>query len=140
MRSFAVCAAIVSLLFVSAVRAGDGIRPDLAVGQVWSIKGDPTSKARIIVGRIEPFGTQLVAVCVSIVDFPTDEGPVSIGHAPFEKAVLVSSLDRLLATGSPLPATFEDGYAQWKSAQGGVFTIRPADAVAVTLAMLKRRR
>jgi len=109
--------------------------PDLAVGQDWSIKGAAT--ARVIIGRIEPWPGGRTAVSVSIVDIPTDHGPTTFAHAPFEKAAIVASLDRLLATNVPLPSAFEQGYQTWKSANGGIFTISVSQAIAMTLGTIR---
>jgi hypothetical protein len=139
MKLASLCAAaLVALLSVSAARAASESQPDLAVGQMWSIKATPSTTAKVIIGRIEPWSDGLVAVSVTIIDVPTDKGPIAIGHAPFEKAALTHSLDRLLAAHAPLPAEFEEGYVQWKSARGGIFTIGVADAIAATLGVVKQ--
>jgi hypothetical protein len=111
--------------------------PDLAVGQEWSVKG---ATAKVIIGRIEPWGGGEIAVSVSIVDIPSDHGPITFGHSPFDKSALVGSLDHLLATGVAPDPNFEPGYQQWKSAKGGIFTISVAQAVAFALGALKQAK
>jgi hypothetical protein len=108
--------------------------PDLAVGQEWSVK-DTTAK--VVIGRIETLG-RFDVVSVSILDVPTDRGPTAFAHAPFEKSALAASLDRLFATGVATDPNFEQGYQQWKSANGGVFTLSVAKAIAVTLQTIER--
>jgi hypothetical protein len=107
---------------------------DLAVGQEWSVK-DTTAK--VVIGKIETLGRADV-VSVSILDVPTDRGPTTFGHAPFEKAALVASLDRLLAVGVATDPNFEPGYQQWRAANGGIFTVNVAQAIAVTLQTIGR--
>jgi hypothetical protein len=104
--------------------------PALAVGQVWSIRATPPSSAKVIIGRIEPYGGK-TAVSISVIDAPTDHGPVTIAHLPFEERALVASLGQLISTGVTPPAEFEQGYLKWKLDQGGVYVISVADVIAV---------
>jgi hypothetical protein len=108
-------------------------RPDLAVGQVWSIKATPPTPAKVIIGRIGAFSEARTAVSVCVVDVPTDHGPTTIGHLPFDEPALVDSLDQLLETGRTPPPVFEQGYQQWREARGGVFTIPIAQVIAMAL-------
>jgi hypothetical protein len=108
--------------------------PTFAPGQMWSIKSDVPTTARVVIGRIEPFGNQTV-VHVSIINVPIASGMPGAGgqtqitHMPFEQTTLANSVDQLLATNvAPVPG-FEDGYAQWKSANGGIFTISVPKAI-----------
>ena len=116
-------------LFPAAARADRA----LAVGQVWSIKATPPTPARVIIGRIEPWGDGKTAVSISVVDVPTDQGPVMLPHAPYDAAALAGSLDQLVATGRPSPNGFETGYQAWKDAHGGVFTVPVDKMVAMIL-------
>ena len=100
--------------------------PELAVGQEWSVKD---TSAKVIVGRVDRVDDQDV-VSVSIVDVPTELGPTVFAHAPFARAALVASLDKLLAVGVAPAPDFEAGYQDWKSAAGGAFTFPVARAIA----------
>ena len=134
---------IVALLLSPATRADTpapaqstaATPPDLAVGQEWSIRGEPGAKA--IVGWIEDRPDGKTAVNVSLIDIPTDRGTIVIGHAPFEKTVLVASLDKLLASGVRPSAEFQKGFNAWKSGSGGLFTITVAEALASLQSQLR---
>jgi hypothetical protein len=99
--------------------------PDLAVGQEWSAKDTP---GKVIIGRIDRIDGRDV-ISVSLVDVPTELGPTVFAHAPFAKAALVASLDKLLATGVAPDADFEAGYEDWKATHGAVFTVSVARAI-----------
>ena len=109
--------------------------PDLAVGQEWSIKGEPGAKA--IIGWIETRPDGKTAVSVSLIDIPTDHGSIMIGHAPFEKSALAASLDKLIATGVRPAAEFQKGFNAWKSSAGQLFTITVAEALASLQSQLR---
>ena len=98
--------------------------PDFAVGQKWSIKD---SGMTIVIGRIEPFDGGHTAVSVSVFGLPCppDSGctTTTISHVPIDSAALADSVDKLLATGAATDEQFEAGYANWKSANGGIFTV-----------------
>jgi len=99
--------------------------PDLAVGQEWSVKD---MSGKVIIGRIDQIDGREV-ISVSLVDVPTELGPTVFAHAPFAKAALVASLDKLLATGVAPDADFEAGYQDWKATHGAVFTVSVARAI-----------
>jgi hypothetical protein len=129
---------VIALVFVvGAVASGNATaqtRPELAVGQEWSIRASAPTTARVVIGRIEPWGAGKIAVSVSILEVPTKHGPVTFGHLPFEESALAASLDQLVATGVKPPPVFEQGYAQWKEAKGGVFTIGVDKVIALIVA------
>jgi hypothetical protein len=110
------------------VTVGAQSQPDLAEGQEWSIKSASPTTAKIVIDRIEPWKNQTV-VHISIIDIPASSSepgtnPVTrIAHIPFEKTVLATSVDKLLATGISPPPNFEIGYKQWKENNGGIYTI-----------------
>jgi hypothetical protein len=104
--------------------------PALAEGQVWSIRATPPSPAKVIIDRIEPYGGR-TAVSVSVIDAPTDHGPVTIGHLAFDERNLVASLDQLISAGATPPPEFEQEYLKWKLDQDGVYLISVADVIAV---------
>ena len=117
--------------------------PSFALGQMWSIKSDVPTTARVVIGRIEPFGSQTV-VHVSIINVPIPNGvpgaggQTQVGHMPFEQTALANSVDQLLATNvAPVPG-FQDGYAQWKSANGGIFTISVPKAIELVFVSINK--
>jgi hypothetical protein len=104
--------------------------PDFAPGQEWSIRSTAPTTAKVIIGRVESWSGDRIAVSISVIDVPTPQGGVTvISHMPFDKAALAGSVDKLLATGvSPDPG-FEGGYKQWRDAKGGIFTISVEKAI-----------
>jgi hypothetical protein len=130
-------AAVVALLVLCLSSPAWAQQPDLAVGQEWSIKAAPPSSAKVVIGRIETINGREI-VSVSIIDVPTDHGPSTVGHAPFEMSALLGSLDSLIATRIPTDSNFEQGYQQWKSANGGYFTIGVARAIEAIRPMLNK--
>lgn len=56
---------------------------------------------------------------------------------PFERAALAASVDRLIGTGAAPDPEFENGYRQWKDAEGGVFTIGVPEAIEAALQTLR---
>jgi hypothetical protein len=104
-----------------------------AVGQVWTLKGAPDG-SRFTVMQIDiiagetvvhgsPSGFPPVVLKDSVV-------LVSGGHMPFSEDAVRRSVDGLERSDASVTATFRSGYDQWKSANGGVFTITIPEAVA----------
>jgi hypothetical protein len=114
----------------------DAARPPLVVGQVWSVKAEPSTSAKVVIDRIEEYGGH-TAVHVSLIDVPVPPGLVirqptmSLPHLPFDAEALAGSLDKLVATGASPVEHFEEGYAQWKAAKGGIFTISVPQAIEI---------
>ena len=137
-----------SLLLAMAAVAGPAcaqpaaaLSPDFAPGQEWSIRSTTPTTAKIIIGRVEPWGGDRIAVSISIVDVPTPQGGVTeIAHAPFDKSALAGSVDRLLATGVPPASSFESGYKQWRDAKGGVFTITVEKAIEIVFQTIHQQQ
>ncbi len=46
-----------------------------------------------------------------------------VAHAPFDADALADSVDKLVSNGEQTAPQFEQGYANWKQANGGVFTV-----------------
>ena len=109
----------------------------LAPGLLSMVNGWPSffckwsAIRRATTSGVEPGPNGATIVSVSIVDIPAGDGPRSVGHAPFDARALIASLDRLVATGVAPDANFEEGYARWKSAKGGSFTIGVLETLAV---------
>jgi hypothetical protein len=93
-------------------------------GQMWTVKN---SDIRIVVGRIEPFVKSKTAVSISVfnVPCPPEAGckTTVVAHAPFDAEVLANSVDELVGTSAQTAPQFDQGYANWKQAHGGVFTV-----------------
>jgi hypothetical protein len=102
--------------------------PDLAVGQVWSIRGPDLGAARLTICRIEPFPGGHIAVSVSVTGVPAGHGAISVAQLPFDAATLAASLNRLIATDQPAPSGFAAGYQEWRNDRGGLF-VQPVDVV-----------
>jgi len=109
------------------------LRPELIPGQVWTIEGEGQEAARLTIQRIEPWG-ELVAVHVSLTGVSSPPG-ISfngvVGHLPFERTALENSLGELVGTDGAMTPTFEDGYAEWQAANGGLFELPVAEVIDV---------
>jgi len=122
--------------FVANAQGQNETKPEFVPGQVWSIKSAHPTPAKVIIGRIEPLRNGSV-VHVSIVDVPIPQGlrgagnTITIGHMPFDKVVLLESLDRLLAVNTSPAPDFERGYQQWLAEKGGVFTVSVSKAIEI---------
>jgi len=105
--------------------------PHLEVGQMWTIRDVP-EHTRLVVARTEAEGT-IVHISVFNVDVPASAlGPASaitMAHLPFARSALAGSVLLLLGTGARPADAFEDGYAQWKNAKGGVFTLSVKEVI-----------
>ena len=95
-----------------------------------------------MIGRIEPFGDKTV-VHVSIVDVPIPPGLPGAGrftviaHAPFDRAALADSVDKLIGTATLAP-DFQRGYDQWRAARGGIYTVGVEEAVRLAFQTIGR--
>jgi hypothetical protein len=118
--------------------AANTTTPALATGQMWSIKSPSPTTAKVIIGRVEQWNQKIV-MHISVIDVPIPSCMPGAGqltiiqHMPFEQSALAASLDRLLATNAPPASKFEDGYNQWRAAQGGIYTISVSKAVDTVL-------
>lgn len=107
--------------------------PELSPGQVWTIEGEGQEAARLSIQRIEPWG-ELEAVHVSLTGVSAPPGirfNGVIGHLPFERSALENSLGTLVGTDGAMTATFEEGYAEWQAANGGLFERPVAEVIDV---------
>lgn len=132
------------LLAQGSAQAVQANLPNFEPGQEWSIKSTSPTSAKIIIGRVEPWGGK-VCVNVSIVDVPIPKGVpgaggvTEIAHVPFDKIALATSVDRLLVTHVPPSPNFETGYKQWQDAKGGIFTISAEKAIEFMFQTITRR-
>ena len=102
---------------------------DLRVGQEWRFRAraeDPDP--RLVIDKLEtlPKAGDVVHVTIRGVRIRNPHVPDgcsdTIGHMPFSRAAIESSITTLLQDSVALP-DFEDGYQEWQKAQGGVFTV-----------------
>lgn len=116
-------------------------RPELIPGQVWTIEGEGQEAARLTIQRIEPWG-ELEAVHVSLIGVSAPPGirfNGVIGHLPFERSALENSLGTLVGTDGVMTATFEEGYADWQAANGGLFELPVAEVIDVIFGLHPER-
>ena len=103
-------------------------QPAFQPGQKWTVKDSPMT---IVIGTVEPFAKDKTAVSVSVfgVPCPPDAGcsATDVAHAPFDGEVLAQSVDKLVDSHAATAAQYENGYANWKQAKGGIFTIPVRD-------------
>jgi hypothetical protein len=109
----------------------------LKVGQEWEFtarEGDP--HPTLVIDRIEtlPKIGEIVHVSVRGVRIKNRRSPdgftTDIAHMPFARLALERSLTRLVHDSVSLPA-YEEGYEEWKTAQGGVYTITVREVLEV---------
>jgi hypothetical protein len=107
---------------------------DLEVGQVWAFEGAPQADAVITIRLLERSGEDMVAH-ISVGPVPlrkTADGALvggQIAHMPFDVNVLKASLKEIVGHTDEGSDLFKQGYAEWVSANGGVFTISPGQAI-----------
>jgi hypothetical protein len=69
----------------------------------------------------------MTAVSVSVFDVPCPPGlgvtTIDVAHAPFDSEALARSVDKMVDDHAPTAAQYEAGYANWKQAKGGIYTI-----------------
>jgi hypothetical protein len=114
--------------------------PKFAIGQTWSLKAPAAAGVRVVIGRID-FMSGHTIIHVSVLNIPTpDWHPqrvTDISHTPIEDTALAGSVDKVMATGSAPAAHFEDGYGQWRSARGGVFTVGVAQIIEMNFQAMR---
>lgn len=134
--------ALAALAFAAIATSASAQRPAaFAVGQVWTLKDAPPA-ARFTVMQIDVIGSARV-----IHGSPTGFPPVvangavytvSGGHMPFAEDALRRSVDKLGSTGAEPTAGFRAGYAQWKAANGGWYSITVSQAMEAGAETLRR--
>lgn len=110
------------------------------VGQVWTLQAPMAETARVRVGRVEEGGQ---TVHISLWGQPTDApgmaSPLIASHLPISAEALSRSVGTLVDDAPPADLQFEEGYASWHSAQGGVFTITVNEIVGALTEMMTRQ-
>lgn len=135
--------AVFALLWVAAMPVAADPAEAVQVGQVWTIRDAHRSEVRLVVGRIEPWKNGSIAIHVSLSglgDIVMKNGETftgTISHMPFERSVLISSLDQMTGADAQIDPGFQEGYGEWQSNDGGIFTISVAEAISLMLSMLQ---
>lgn len=105
-------------------------------GQVWSYKtrhGEELSTLTILRVESTPKLGTIVHVRIDGIRFKScngGSGPEHLGHAPFNKDALEMSVTKLLRTESQIP-NYAEGYQEWLSHCGGIYTISVAEVIAL---------
>ncbi len=130
--------AIALMIIVGALATPAFADTPFAVGQVWTLKGSDYPTAQVLIDRLEMFGGKPIAH-ITVLHVPvTDDagaamGETVVGHMPFTEEALGRSVGALVRSDSPVYDQFEAGYADWKAANGGVFTITVPEGIAIVL-------
>ncbi len=110
--------------------------PALGPGQVWNLRDQRYPAAQVVIGRLEKLGDVSV-VHVSVLQVLAggqESGQVlTFGHMPFTEEAVRRSIGSQIRDGLGAHPGFDAGYAEWRSARGGVFTITIPEALAVAM-------
>lgn len=116
--------------------------PTYKPGQVWSYKTRPgEEESTITILRVETTPKLGTIVHVQIQKWKLEnckgnKGDSTMDHAPFSKAAIDKSVVKLLRTEKDIP-DFDEGYKDWLSHCGGVYTMSVADALSLTNKRMK---
>lgn len=111
------------------------LRTKFAEGQIWQYATRPGDKGSILkiqkIDLLPEFAEQGGVYHVTIIDvhlgMPRRLG--TIHHAPFSKAALEESVEKLTLSNRQIPGA-EDGISEWRESRGGIFTVSVADAIS----------
>lgn len=110
-----------------------------AEGQVWEYRTRPGEEAsRLKVQRIEDHAALGRVYHVSVIGVRIETGRAVVpmlNHLPVSRATLDGSVTRLADGDADFP-DIEAGIAEWRRAEGGVFSIGVAEIVAMAQAAL----
>ncbi len=110
----------------------------LEVGQVWKYMTRPGEEgSRLTIDRIEVVREKYDVVHISIIGLPPSAPAAVLPHIPMGLEALQQSLTEMVGTMAKLPP-WEAGYAAWKEAQGGWFTVSVADVIDLAEVAYKR--
>jgi hypothetical protein len=100
-------------------------------GEAWHYKTRPGEDASVlIIGRIDQFdGQTAIHIQVRNLSIPNGQGTAeTIGHLPISETALQESVtSRTEATLDE--RVFEEGYAEWRRAQGGVWDLTVSELI-----------
>jgi hypothetical protein len=120
-------------------------RPAYAEGQVWEYKtraGDEGSLLRVQkIEELAAFAEEGPVYHISIVGVHYPDLPLAgeLQHAPVSRQTLDASVTRLSSSATKFPDPAE-GIAEWRAADGGMFTIPVADIVAAVAQTVRQGR
>ncbi len=111
-----------------------------AEGQVWEYRARPGDEAsRLRIQKIEPFpaveGGKAYHIAIAGVNLGSQARSGIIQHVPVSQATLDASVTRLSSVDLDF-GDVEEGIAEWRRAEGGVFTISVAKIVEVMVETL----
>jgi len=126
-----------ALVLLAAILPASAIaQTPIAEGQVWTFRGATADTARVAIQKIEPWGRG-EAVHISVYGLPAIGGfNGEVSHMPFDRKALERSLDTLTVETPLADIGFAEGYQQWTSASGGVFTLSVAEALKAVLGVM----
>ncbi|KAA6462900.1 hypothetical protein DYQ86_06060 [Acidobacteria bacterium AB60] len=116
--------------------------PTYKPGQVWSYKNRPGEDASTItILKVETTSKMGTIVHVRIDKFNLEnckgnKGDSSMDHAPFSRVAINKSVVKLLRTEKDVP-DFSEGYNDWLSHCGGIYTMPVAEALTLTNKTMK---
>ena len=113
--------------------SGQAPAPKYAQGQVWEYKTRPQDTGSLLkIQRIESLHEHMVYhISVIGVHLGGSAAPNALQHLPVSDETLDASTIRLSQARPDFPATFEEGIATWREANGGIFTIPVAEIVDI---------
>jgi hypothetical protein len=103
-------------------------------GQVWRYATRPQEgESLVTICKVEPYGdTKVVHVSLSNLNLKNPHTPSGVQdtlpHLPLDEETLRACVTELAQENAPL-TDYEEGYASWKEAQGGVWTVPLAEIV-----------
>jgi len=109
-----------------------------AEGQVWEYRTRPGDEGSLLkIQRVEPYpnapaGDALRVYHISIIGvrLGPEHAPTDLQHLPVSEVTLDASVTRRSESTAAFP-TSDEGIAEWRAAQGGVFTISVAEIVGI---------
>lgn len=109
----------------------------LMVGQLRACRSAQVGrKLFVVVGKLEDFAGGPIAH-VTLRDATRGARLPEVGHSPFFARVLEASCPKVVGTGA-VGAEFENGYALWREARGGVYTITVEQALDLSASLLPK--
>ncbi len=97
---------------------------ELEVGKTLKCQSTgPDRKLYVTIGRIETHTDGRIVVSVSIYNRSPKSGLPELAHAAIDAGVLSASCPTPAGGPIPISPNFEEGYQQWRSAKGRVFTV-----------------
>ena len=109
-------------------------------GQIWHYKTRPTetdSKLTILKVETDPKLGVIVHIRLDGLSIQTPEGVKrEIAHMPFSEKSVRESISNLVETTSTIPP-FQEGYKNWKDANGGIWALSVSKSVDAMESVMK---